>query len=239
MAKTSFLLVIALVWLALTLSACENRSQNNFGKYENARTGTHEPLSNKTEPIQASPRLPEGLTELVDSADTLDPDRKREAIERIEDIAKSDPAKGKEIIEKLTADIQEICVDHHYSESLFPKVKTMPMILSDLGSIEALDVLIDCSTNTPQVASHVYGDGVTVPAIVSYKNKALPALEKRLRRPVGNVDDEILKCTIATIPSRIGSKEAKQTLIDASQNETDKEALSCMNVSLSRFQNQK
>lgn len=66
------------------------------------------------------------------------------------------------------------------SQSDFIKLQFMSNALADLEVIEALDTLIDCSNRRSQVGGLSYYNFPTVPAIIKYKEKALPALLEKI-----------------------------------------------------------
>lgn len=82
---------------------------------------------------------------------------------------------------KLIANIKQTCqANEKYIQSDFVRVQSASNILAELEVTEALDTLIDCSNRRSPVgglSSHNWG---TAPAIIKYREKAMPALIEKM-----------------------------------------------------------
>jgi hypothetical protein len=125
----------------------------------------------------------------------------------------------------------QICNDENSINSIddMNALKLLANILADFQTVEALDTLIVCSDHRHPVGGLSYFNYPTVPAIIKYKEKAYPYLEKKLLS--SDVNSEI-KCNIVAILADKGSWEGEKILMIARKTETKQMAKYCIEQSL-------
>jgi hypothetical protein len=98
------------------------------------------------------------------------------------EFVKNDPARRSYAAGKLISEIKQACEANekyiHYSD--FARVQFASNTLAELEVIEALDTLIDCSNRRSPVGGLSPHNWATVPAIIKYREKAMPALIEKM-----------------------------------------------------------
>ncbi len=93
----------------------------------------------------------------------------------------NNPDRRSYAVDQLMAETTRICgTNERFIHSDFDKLRSMSNALADLEAIEALDLLIDCSNRRSPVGGLSPSNYPTISAIVKYKEKAFPALIKKM-----------------------------------------------------------
>ncbi len=135
------------------------------------------------------------------------------------------------VAKKVLDKVIQICNDENSTKSIddMKVLGTMSNILADFQTVEALDVLIECSDRNGPYGGESFYNNETVPAIVEYQEKAYPYLERKLLS--SDINSEI-KCTIVSILVQKAGLEGKKILMNARKIETKQMAKYCIEKAL-------
>jgi hypothetical protein len=171
----------------------------------------------------------DGFESLIISEENIAGEISQKNKEQLLKFAKQSDKNKTEVTKVLIEESVRICnekVDDLFSNvsrSNFNKLRSMSNILADLKSIEALDILIDCSEYRDFLGGFSSRHYATQPAILSYKESAMPTLMRKMSKSTSEI-----KCNIANTLAEIGGDEAKDFLIKTKADEKDKKVLECL-----------
>jgi hypothetical protein len=168
--------------------------------------------------------------ELIKSLDSSDIKLRQRSAEQLATIGKQSAKQRTEITRELIEQGKMICMEKNsrpFSRTSFDKLRLMSDILAEMDSIEALDMLIDCSDYAEDIGGFSPFHFATMPALLKYKEKARPILMKKW-----NTSSSKIKCNIANALTETGGVEVKNFLENKVEQESDKEVLECLGISL-------
>jgi hypothetical protein len=119
-----------------------------------------------------------------------------------------------------------------FSQSNFDKLRMMSDIFAELKSIEGLEMLIDCLDYKHIIGGLSYNNYATMPAIIQYKELAVPILKKKMSSSKSEI-----RCQIASVLTFTSNNDVLQFLIKTKENEKDEEVLDCLIGCISAFEN--
>lgn len=216
---------ILLCALVLTVVACKS---------------TELPIGNGEAPVSATPislgdlgsRI-EDLPELLELIRDKNPDKKKSASERLMELSRNH---GDRISKPLITEVSRLCSfkedPYRYNESS-AAARLLANILAERKEVSALDTLVDCAdfVNGPGGSSH--NTYATVPAIISYGEKAIPTLKKKLTTGTPEI-----KCQVAGILSTfaersvVSREKAEHMVNDVLKVEKDEDVKYCLEDTL-------
>lgn len=148
---------------------------------------------------------------------------------RLLEIYERNPAEKQRVTSQLIKATGKLC---HSDGVDVDQTTIMANLLADFQSLEALDVLIDCSNERTSVGGLSYYNYATVPALLSYETKAVPKLKEKLKTAGNDV-----RCRAATILSAIDKNEAEIALKELISLGTDETVLDCFPSRMMKYEN--
>jgi len=155
------------------------------------------------------------------------------ASERLVELSKN---QGDRVSGPLIAEISRLCAsrEEYYKYENFEAVRLLANILAERQNIMALDPLIDCADFVGGTGGSSPNNYATVPAILSYKSKAVPVLTKKLRTGNSEVKCQIARilANLSTQPKEMSPEDIENILNNALKVENDEIVQDCIKGSL-------
>lgn len=172
----------------------------------------------------------------IKSLGSTDSELRQRSAEQLIAIGKQSANQRTDISQELIKQGKTICLEKNsslFSRTSFNKLRAISDILAEMESIEALDMLIDCSDYVENIGGLSPFHSATMPAILKYKEKARQILMKKWY-----TSSSTIKCNIAnalTETGRAEGAEVKSFLKNRIEHESDKVVLECLGISLNHL----
>jgi hypothetical protein len=164
-------------------------------------------------------------------------DQRNQKFNELMAFAKTDSNNLNQLTNVFVDEGKKICLESQktrfrFSQSNFDKLRIMSDIFAEFKSIEGLEMLVDCLDYKHIIGGLSASTYATMPAIIQYKELAVPALKKKM-----SMSNNEVRCQIASVLTEVGSNDVLQFLIKVKENEKDEEVLDCLNGCISAFEN--